>query len=50
MVLKYGDSQKIKKRRFEAREMDALKRSSRISTKVRIRNVNMRQQMIRGVN
>ena len=33
------------KRRVEAREMDALRRSSRISRKDRIRNVTIRQQI-----
>ena len=33
------------KRRVQAREMDALKRSSRISRKERIRNVTTRQQI-----
>jgi len=33
------------KRRVEATEMDALKRSSRISRKERIRNVTMKQQI-----
>ena len=33
------------KRRVEATEMDALRRSSRISRKDRIRNVNIRQQI-----
>jgi hypothetical protein len=33
------------KRRVEATEMDALKRSSRISRKERIRNVTIRQQI-----
>jgi hypothetical protein len=33
------------KRRFEATEMDALRRSSRISRKERIRNVTIRQQI-----
>jgi len=33
------------KRRVEATEMDALKRSSRISRKVRIRNVTIWQQI-----
>jgi len=32
------------KRRVEATEMDALRRSSRISRKLRIRNVTIRQQ------
>ena len=40
-----GDSQKIIKRRVEATEMDVLRRSSRISTKERIRNVTIRQQI-----
>jgi hypothetical protein len=34
------------KRRVEATEMDALRRSSRISRKGRIRNVTIRQQII----
>ena len=33
------------KRRVEATEMDALRRSSRISRKERIRNVSIRQQI-----
>jgi hypothetical protein len=33
------------KRRVEATEMDALRRSSRISRKERIRNVTLRQQI-----
>ena len=33
------------KRRVEATEMDALRRSSRISRKERIRNVTIRQQI-----
>jgi len=33
------------KRRVEATEMDALRRSSRMSRKERIRNVNIRQQI-----
>jgi len=33
------------KRRVEATEMDALRRSSRISRKERIRNVTIRQQL-----
>jgi hypothetical protein len=33
------------KRRVEATELDALRRSSRISRKERIRNVNIRQQL-----
>jgi len=33
------------KRRVKATEMDALRRSSRISTKERIRNVTIRQQI-----
>jgi len=33
------------KRRVEATEMDALRRSSRISRNVRIRNVTIRQQI-----
>ena len=33
------------KRRFEATEMDGLRRSSRISRKDRIRNVTIRQQI-----
>ena len=33
------------KRRVEATEMDTLRRSSRISRKERIRNVNIRQQI-----
>jgi hypothetical protein len=33
------------KRRFEAIEMDALRRSSRISRKERIRNVTIRQHI-----
>jgi hypothetical protein len=33
------------KRQVEAREMDALRRSSRISRKDRIRNVTIRQQI-----
>ena len=33
------------KRRFEATEMDVLRRSSRISRKERIRNVTIRQQI-----
>ena len=33
------------KRRFEATEIDALKRSCRISRRVRIRNVTIRQQI-----
>ena len=33
------------KRRVEATEMDALRRSSRISRRERIRNVNIRQQI-----
>ena len=45
MVPKHGDSQKIIKRRVEATEMDALRRSSRISRKERIKNVTVRQQI-----
>jgi hypothetical protein len=33
------------KRRFEATEMDALRRSSSISRKERVRNITMRQQI-----
>jgi len=44
MVPKHGDSQKII-RRVEAAEMDALRSSSRISRKERIRNVTIRQQI-----
>jgi len=43
MVPKHGDSEN-NKRRVEATEMDALRRSSRISRKARIRNVTIRQQ------
>jgi len=35
--------QKVNERRVEATEMDALRRSSRISRKERIRNVTIRQ-------
>ena len=45
MVPKHGDSLKIKKRWVEATEMDALRRSSRISRKERFRNVTIRQQI-----
>ena len=45
MVPKHGDSQKIIKKRVEDAEMDALRRSSRISRKDRIRNVTIRQQI-----
>ena len=45
MVPKHGDSQKIKKKRVEATEMDALRRSSRISRTERIRNVTIKQQI-----
>jgi len=38
------------KRRFEATEMDALRRSSEISRKERIRNVTMTTNWIRGTN
>jgi len=44
MVLKHGDSQKII-RQVEATEMDALRRSSRISRTERIRNVTIRQRI-----
>jgi len=40
-----GDSKKNNKRRVEATEMDALRRSSRISRKERIRNVTIKQQI-----
>jgi len=43
MVPKRGDTEN-NKRRVKAREMDALRRSSRISRKERIRNVTIRQQ------
>ena len=45
MVLKHGDPPKNNKRRVEATEMDALRRSSRISRKDRIRNVTIGQQI-----
>jgi len=45
MVSKHGDLQQNNKRRVEATEMDALRRSSRISRKERIRNVTIRQQI-----
>ena len=45
IVPKHGDSQKNNKRWVEATEMDALRRSSRISRKERIRNVTIRQQI-----
>jgi len=35
----------VQSRRLEATEMDALRRSSRISRKVRIRNVTIRQKI-----
>ena len=44
VVPKHGDWQKIM-RRVEATEMDALRRSSRISRKERFRNVTIRQQI-----
>ena len=44
MVPKHGDLQKIM-RLVEATEMDALRRSSRISGKERIKNVTIRQQI-----
>jgi hypothetical protein len=44
MVLKHGDSENNKKR-VEATEMDALRRSSRISRKERIKNVTIKQQI-----
>jgi hypothetical protein len=44
MVPKYGDSEN-NKRRVETTEMDALRRSLRISRKERIRNVTIRQQI-----
>jgi len=43
MVPKQGDSEN-NKRRVEATETDALRRSSRISRNERIRNVKIRQQ------
>ena len=45
MIPKHGDPQKIIRDGFEATEMDALRRSSRISRKERIRNVTIRQQI-----
>jgi len=44
MVPKQGDTEN-NKRRVEATEMDALRRSSRISRKDRTRNVTIRQQI-----
>jgi len=45
MVPAHGDWQKIIKKRVEATEMDAVRRSSRIPRKERIRNVTIRQQI-----
>jgi hypothetical protein len=45
MAKKHGDSQKLIKKRIESREMDALRRYSRISRKDRIRNSTIRQQI-----
>jgi len=45
LVPTHGDSQKITRDGVEATEMDALRRSSRISRKERIRNVTIRQQI-----
>jgi hypothetical protein len=44
MVPKHGDTE-INKRRIEATAMDALRRSSRISIKDKIRNTTIRQQI-----
>jgi len=45
MMPKHGDLTENNKRRVEATEMDALRRSSRISRKDRITNVTIRQQI-----
>ena len=50
MIPKHGDPQKIIRDGFEATEMDALRRSSRISRKERIRNVTIRQQIELEIN
>jgi hypothetical protein len=50
MFPKHGDSQKIIRDGVEATEMEALRRSSRISRKERIKNVTIRQHWTRGNN
>ena len=45
MVPKYRELTENNKRRVEVTEMDALRRSSKISRKERIRNVTIRQQI-----